>query len=112
MSSKQLKGSGRGFSFLRDEPLLMTLQDTATEGDLSARRIVHEWREAALAELIFSYGEERWARRIARAIMRARAQQPIETTYELVGLIEKAVPSRPSRGLLPAKPMRSQPNAS
>src|SRR5919109_1023155 len=91
LSSDQLEHSGRGFSFQRDEPLLMTFQDTVTAHDLTAWQIVNTWSEAALTELIFSYGEERWARRIARTIVRARAQRPIDTTRALVTVIEQGV---------------------
>lgn len=91
LSSDQLEHSGRGFSFQRDEPLLMTFRDTITAHDLTAWQIVNAWSEAALAELIFSYGEERWARRIARAIVRARAQRPIDTTRALVTVIGQGV---------------------
>ena len=92
MSSEQLDGSGRGFSFQRDEPLLMTLANAVAGGELTARHIVNTWREPALADLIFSYGEERWARRIARAIVRTRMQKPINTTGELVAVVDQAVP--------------------
>jgi 16S rRNA (cytosine1402-N4)-methyltransferase len=101
VSSDQLEGSGRGFSFQRDEPLVMTLHNTQGTRELTARQIVNTWREAALADLFFAYSEERWARRIARAIVRARARQPIETTGELVAVIEQAV-SRRSRHIHPA----------
>jgi 16S rRNA (cytosine1402-N4)-methyltransferase len=100
VSSDQLECSGRGFSFQRDEPLLMTFNARGACG-LTARQIVNTWREAALADLFFSYGEERWARRIARAIVRARTRKPIETTKELVAVIEQAI-SRRGRHIHPA----------
>jgi len=103
MSSNQLECSGRGFSFQTDEPLLMTFGNTVTASELTAQQIVNTWREAALADLIFSYGEERWARRIARAIVHARAQKPLATTGQLVTVIERAVPhGRRNRHLHPA----------
>jgi 16S rRNA (cytosine1402-N4)-methyltransferase len=103
MSSNQLERSGRGFSFQTDEPLLMTFCNTVTAGELTAQQIVNTWREAALADLIFSYSEERWARRIAHAIVQARARQPLVTTGQLVAVIEQAVPyGRRSRHLHPA----------
>jgi 16S rRNA (cytosine1402-N4)-methyltransferase len=103
MSSNQLEQSGRGFSFQRDEPLLMTFDDTVPAGALTAQHIVNTWREAALAEVLFSYGEERWARRIARTIVRARTQKVIATTGDLVAVIKQAVPSgRRDRRLHPA----------
>ena len=69
----------------------MTLNHPGTGGELTARHIVNTWRESALAELIFSYGEERWARRIARAIIHTRVRQPINTTGQLVAVIEQVV---------------------
>jgi 16S rRNA (cytosine1402-N4)-methyltransferase len=91
LSSDQLEHSGRGFSFQRDEPLLMTFRDTIAAHELTAWQSVNAWSEAELAELIFSYGEERWARRIARAIVRARARQSIDTTRALVTVVVQGV---------------------
>lgn len=89
-SQNQLELSGRGFSFLRDEPLLMTL---ASEGDgLTAYEIVNGWSEEQIADVIYDYGEERAARRIAKAIVRARSEGPIETTFGLVAVIESVLP--------------------
>jgi len=92
MSSNQLEGSGRGFSFKRDEPLLMTFKHDPEETDLTAREIVNEWDEENLADIIFGYGEEQFARRIARAITRERREKLIATTKDLVQIIEEAVP--------------------
>jgi 16S rRNA (cytosine1402-N4)-methyltransferase len=91
LSSDQLEHSGRGFSFQRDEPLLMTFRDAITAHELTAWQIVNAWSETELAELIFAYGEERWARRIARAIVQARTQRPIDTTHALVAVIKQGV---------------------
>ena len=90
-SSDQLESSGRGFSFLKDEPLLMTMNEKA---DLTAEVIVNNWSEESLADIIYGYGEERYARRIARAITEQRAKQPIKTTGELVEVIQDAVPRK------------------
>ena len=90
-SSDQLESSGRGFSFLKDEPLLMTMNEKA---DLTAEVIVNNWSEENLADIIYGYGEERYARRIARAITEQRAKQPIKTTGELVEVIQDAVPRK------------------
>lgn len=92
LSNLQLEGSGRGFSFKRDEPLLMTFQAEPREGALTARAIVNEWAEESLIDIFKGYGEERFAGRIARAIVYAREIKPIETTGELAGIIENAVP--------------------
>ncbi len=90
-SSDQLEVSGRGFSFLRDEPLLMTLSDEA-DGRITAREIVNEWDEEHIADILFGWGEERYARRIAKAIVAARTEGDIATTFELVAIIQSAVP--------------------
>lgn len=92
VSSIQLEASGRGFSFRKDEPLLMTFKEHPDESDLTARHIVNDWSEGAIANVLYGYGEERYARRIARGIGEARAKKPIETTGELVKIIEDAVP--------------------
>ncbi|MEK7604585.1 MAG: 16S rRNA (cytosine(1402)-N(4))-methyltransferase RsmH [Patescibacteria group bacterium] len=81
--------SPRGFSFQKDEPLLMTYG----EGGETAADIVNSASESELADLIFSYGEERHARAIARAIVAARAKERILTTSSLVAAIERGVPA-------------------
>ena len=89
VSSPQLDDAGRGFSFLRDGPLDMRM-DTNT-GQTAA-----EWlmavAENELAIVLKTYGEERFARRIAREVVRVRAQEPINTTLQLAKLIDSAVP--------------------
>jgi len=87
LSSTQLEESGRGFSFQKDEPLLMTLYDNPKEGDLTAEEIVNTWDEENLADIIYGYGEERSARRIAKAIVRAREVEPIKTSKQLADII-------------------------
>ncbi|MBM3272566.1 16S rRNA (cytosine(1402)-N(4))-methyltransferase RsmH [Candidatus Kaiserbacteria bacterium] len=82
---------GRGFSFLRDEPLLMTY--TADPSALTAEEIVNEWEESSLADVIFGWGEERYARRIAKRIVETRSLTPIMTTFQLVAVIKEAVPA-------------------
>ncbi len=84
---------GRGFSFQKDEPLLMTYQETPGDSDFTAAMIVNEWSEATIADIIFGYGEEQFARRIAKAIVEAREESPIDTTGKLVAIIEAAVPA-------------------
>ena len=91
-SSMQIEDSGRGFSFLRDEPLLMTLANTVDEETLTARDIVNDWGEESIADIIYGYGEERYARGIARGIVEARQEHPIETTAQLVDIIRQSVP--------------------
>ncbi|MEK7610175.1 MAG: 16S rRNA (cytosine(1402)-N(4))-methyltransferase RsmH [Patescibacteria group bacterium] len=92
LSSDQLEVSGRGFSFQRNEPLLMTFHDHVTEADLTAADVVNTWREATLADVIYAYGEEKFARRIAAAIVAARRGKLFQTTFDLVTVIKEAVP--------------------
>lgn len=89
VSSPQLDDPARGFSFQREGPLDMRMDQTI---GVTAADIVNSRTEEELADLIFHYGEERYARRIARAIVRERQQQPVKTTSELVSIIIKSVP--------------------
>ncbi len=88
VSSYQLDDPARGFSFAADGPLDMRLGPGAAE---TAADIVNGRDETDLADLIFRYGEERWARRIARAIVRERERAPFETTAPLAALIARTV---------------------
>lgn len=94
LSSDQLLHSGRGFSFQKSEPLLMTLSSNPVPGALSARDIVNSWDEENIAAVVEAYGEERFAKRIARAIVGARGKKAIETSGELAAIIREAVPQR------------------
>lgn len=87
VSSLQFDAEGRGFSFRRDEPLDMRMDQT--RGATAAERI-SAIEESALADVIFQFGEERKSRRIARAIVGARAQAPIETTGQLAAIVRRA----------------------
>ena len=89
VSSPQLDDAERGFSYMHDAPLDMRMD--ATSG-LSAWNVVNEWPENELKRILYEYGEERYAPRIAGAIVRARAQRPISTTLELVDVIRSAMP--------------------
>jgi 16S rRNA (cytosine1402-N4)-methyltransferase len=93
LSSDQFETSGRGFTFKNDEPLLMTFKKDFVEGDLTAKIIVNTWEENNIADVIYGYGEEKYSRRIARAIVNYRQKKSIETTSELVEIITSAVPS-------------------
>lgn len=88
-SSYQLTG-GRGFSFLSDEPLSMAY---AKDQSLTAHVIVNEWAEESLADVIYGWGEDRFARRIAAAIVSAREKKTIETARELADIVKAAVPA-------------------
>jgi 16S rRNA (cytosine1402-N4)-methyltransferase len=101
MSSMQVDTWARGFSYAYDAPLDMRMDSTQ---ELTAADLVNGWDERQLARLFREYGEERFARPIARAIVRDRARHPLETTNELVEVIVGAVPA-PARfaGGHPAK---------
>jgi len=91
VSSFQLEGPGRGFSFQRDEPLDMRMDRSAGR---TAASLLAETAEPELAEILHTCGEERFARRIARAIARARDREPVRTTGQLAGIVRRAVPRR------------------
>jgi len=93
ISSMQLDRPERGFSYRGSGPLDMRMGQEE-EGSLSAADVVNRYSEEDLARVIFEYGEERFARRIARAIVRARARRPIATTDELAAIVAGAVPRR------------------
>lgn len=102
LSSDQLEVSGRGFSFLRDEPLLMTMKDIKdnlpSPEDITAFEVVNNWEEKNLADIIYGYGEERQARRIAKEIVEFRKKHEIKTTFDLVKIIEEAIPAKWRKG--------------
>jgi 16S rRNA (cytosine1402-N4)-methyltransferase len=101
VSSHQLDEAERGFSYMQDAPLDMKMD---TRQRLSAWHVVNEYSTKDLAHIIYSYGEERWAGRIAQFITAARVARPIETTFELVTAIKAAVPAAARRdGPHPAK---------
>lgn len=89
VSSPQLDDAGRGFSYMQDAPLDMRMDESAP---LTAREVVNEWSAEDLRRILYDYGEERYAPRIARAIVRARENTPVETTLELVNIIKSAMP--------------------
>ena len=92
LSSNQFEESGRGFSFQKDEPLIMSFKKEITENDLTAKEIVNTWEAENIMTILQGYGEEQFASRIARAIVRSREMKPIETTFELVDIIMSATP--------------------
>ncbi len=98
LSSDQLENSGRGFSFMKSEPLLMTMKENPGPEDLTAKDIVNSWSEENLADIIYGYGEERFSRRIAKGIVDARQKMKIENTFDLVSIIEKSLPSIAKKG--------------
>ena len=100
LSSDQLENSGRGFSFLKDEPLLMTMKENPSRDTVTALDVVNTWSEKSLADIIYGYGEEKYSRKIAKEIVDARQKAKIETTFDLVKIISKAVPGLYRRGRL------------
>ncbi len=101
VSSFQLDKGERGFSYMQDAPLDMRMDRGQP---LDAKEIVNSYDEADLTSIISTFGEERWAKRIAQFIVRGRDRAPIETTGQLVSIIKAAIPaSARRRGPHPAK---------
>lgn len=101
VSSYQLDTAERGFSYMQDAPLDMRMDPRQA---ISAYHVVNEYPEQQLAKVIIDYGEERWARRIAQFICKARQIKPVETTGQLVEIIKQAIPAAARReGPHPAK---------
>ena len=100
VSSYQLDTPERGFSYQADAPLDMRMDK---RNPLSAYEVVNTYSQEDLRRILFEYGEERFAPRIASAICRAREEAPIQTTGELVELIKKAMPAAARDGGHPAK---------
>ena len=99
VSSMQLDADGRGFSFRRDEPLDMRMDQS---GGPSAADLLRDVDERELADVIFQFGEERHSRRVARAIVAARREAPIETTAALAAIVRRAVPHHGYQRIDPA----------
>lgn len=91
VSALHLKSEGRGFSFLKDEPLDMRMDKRQ---DLTAETVVNKYSEKDLADIIWKYGEERFSRRIAKAIVYARHKGPVRSCGDLAVIIEKSVRRR------------------
>jgi len=100
VSSFQLDEAERGFSFHEDAALDMRMN---REQSLSARDVVNEYSEDDLTSILFRYGEEKYARSISRAIVNRRKQSPIESTMELVEIIQTSVPASYRREKHPAR---------
>lgn len=101
VSSYQLDTASRGFSYRNDAPLDMRMNPT---DPVNAKDIVNSYSEEALANIIFKYGEEKFSRRIASAIVRQRKLKPIENTLELANIIAEAIPVKfREKGSNPAK---------
>jgi 16S rRNA (cytosine1402-N4)-methyltransferase len=99
VSSLQLDRPERGFSFRAEGPLDMRMDP---EQPLTAAKLVNTLPEGELARVIAEYGEERWARRVAREIVRSRQDRPLSTTAELARVVSRAVPRTPGLNIHPA----------
>ena len=99
VSSFQLDTAERGFSFHKDAPLDMRM----SKSGLSAYDVVNNYDERQLADIIYRYGGEKFSRRIAANIVKARAKKPIETTFELVDIIKSSMPQKAMRDAHPAR---------
>lgn len=91
VSSHQLDEKSRGFSHNNDAELDMRMDRTSS---LTAKDVVNTYSEKEIEDILFNYGEERWARRIAKFIVEERKSHPIETTLELVSVVKKAIPKK------------------
>lgn len=101
ISSPQIDTAERGFSYMQDAPLDMRMDQRAAR---SAYTVVNTYTAEELTEIFYTYGEERWAKRIAAFIEEERKSRPIETTGQLVAVIDRAVPKQVrARGGHPAK---------
>ena len=99
VSSMQFDAEGRGFSFRRDEPLDMRMDQSRGP---SAAELLRDVDETELADVIFQFGEERASRRVARAIVNARREVPIDTTGRLAAIVRRAVPHKGYQRIDPA----------
>ena len=99
VSSFQLDNGDRGFSFHQNAPLDMRM----SKSGMSAADVVNNYSENELANVIFKYGEEKFSRRIAKNIVLARQDKPIETTFELVDIIKASYPKAKMRDSHPAR---------
>lgn len=99
VSSFQLDTAERGFSFHKDAPLDMRM----SKSGVSARDVVNTYSEKQLADILYKYGEERFAGRIAANIVKSRQDKPVETTFELVDIIKSSMPQKAMRDGHPAR---------
>jgi len=98
LSNWQLEESGKGFTYKKDEPLIMILNG---HQEVTAEEIINKWPEESLVEIFEKYGEERYSRRIVREIVKQRSLNPIKTTFQLRWIVKKAIPfSGTMRGTL------------
>jgi len=89
LSSWQIEESGKGFTFRKDEPLIMILNG---KQEVTAEEIINQWPEESLVEILNKFGEERYGRRIVRGIVNERKLHPIKTTFQLKNIVLKSIP--------------------
>ena len=94
MSSWHLEKSGRGFSFLRDEPLDMRYEVNDQKQEITAETIINEWTEKEIRIILKEYANEKFFRRIAKEIVRRRKEKPIKSTLELKDIVVNSIPKR------------------
>jgi 16S rRNA (cytosine1402-N4)-methyltransferase len=94
VSSHQLDEGDRGFSFHQDAPLDMRMD---RDNPVSAAVVINEWSEGEIARVLWEYGEEKWSKRIAQFIARAREKAPLQSTSDLVDVIKAAIPASARR---------------
>lgn len=99
VSSHQLDTPERGFSYHYDAPLDMRMSQSGT----SAYDIINDWSEEMLSKIIFEYGEEKFARKIAANIIKKRQEKPVATTFELADIIRESIPAKFRREKNPCK---------
>lgn len=94
VSSYQIDEASRGFSYMEDAPLDMRMDRTR---ELTAKFIVNHYSQEDLSDIFFKYGDEKWSKRIAQFIVEARREREIESTFDLVEIIDRAVPAEVRR---------------
>ena len=94
LSSWQIEESGRGFTFKKDEPLIMILDGRQ---EVTAQEIINTWPEESLIETFKTFGEEKYARKIVKEIVKQRKTAPIKTTFQLKEIIKKVIPHSKTR---------------
>ncbi len=97
MSTWHIKKSGRGFSFMKNEPLVMRYSfkqsSSLAANELTANEIINNWTEPEICEILKQYGEEKFAKKISKEIIKTRKKGLIQTTFQLVEIIKKATPN-------------------
>jgi len=98
VSSMQLDDPGYGMTFRADAPLSMVMSKDTSDRIITAFDVVNDWKEETIADIIYAFGDERYSRRIAKAIITAREEKPIRTTFQLADIVRGSVPGRYANG--------------